>query len=422
MKKKVFLQFKKGKQRLLLIDAIKKAGSERNLINLIKMPSASIYDYKNEIRPIPKERARSLAKFLNLDFNKIIKETEKKVIKQWDKRETDFLLKNYQDMTAKEIAKRLNKTINSIKHKRRKLRLEKGHAYRWNREKIIIYFNKFKKKIGRTPSYKDCSNEASGMLSAIERIWGKYSNFLYELGLNIRIKKWDKQKCIMEFEKIRKKIKKTPTQKQLNKCSGLFKAIIKRWKTYNNFLRKLGYTPNFEFKWNQKECIIEFNKIMLNRTRLPTIEEMIKINPALIAAIYKYFDSYSSFLRILNYEINDDWQKWERLVTKICKRLYPNTIVKPRLENNKQPDIVIKKKELFDKIIDAKLNSFANSINKDIINYMPYCKKLEFWCLIGNKNLNRKNIKIMGFTQIKQLLEKNKEKELIKELKAMIKK
>lgn len=400
----------------MIIRAIKKAGSERKLANLIRISTASIYDYKNEIRPLPIERTKKLAKFLNLDFNKIKKQAEEKFIEQWNNKEVEFLLANYLNMTAKEIADKLNKSVESIKHKRRQLGFKKGPAYRWNEKKVIIRFNGFKKKLRRIPTYQECSKKDGGMLSAIHRIWGKYSEFLTTLELTTKTKNWTKKKCIEEFEKLKKKIRDIPTQQDLKKCSGLFRAIIRRWDSYNSFLKDLGCKPNFELKWNKEKCISEFEKLKIKEGHLPTIEQLHNLYPALVAAIYKYFESYPDFIRKVGYEHSDHWQKWEKLITKICKKFYSNVIIKPTLKNNKQPDVAILRNGIFEKIIDAKLNSFASSIKRDIENYKPYCKKLEFWCLLGNKKLNIKNVKVISLNRIKQFLKKRKEKSLANEL------
>ncbi len=419
MKKKIFLKFKKGEQKLFLEKAIKKAGSKLELSKLSNIPNSSIYSYKNEIHPLTLERTKSLAKFLKLDFNKIKKQVKDIYDIGWDKNEINFLKENYLDMTAKEIASKLNKTVYSVKHMRRKLNLKKGAAYRWKKNKIINTFRGFVKKIGRTPTYQECVEEHPGMITAIHRNWGKYSEFLRYLGLQTKIRCWTKKDCIKEFEKLRNKKRSTPSIDNLKECKGLFKAIRKRWKSYNNFLRELGYTPNFELKWSREKCLEEFIKIMSNRKNLLTVEELLKLNPALVAAVYKYFKSYPNFVRLAGYKYDDRWQKWEKLVIKICKKIYPDVKVKPKLENNKQPDVVIMKNNFFEKIIDAKLNSFAHSIRKDIKNYGSYCNKLEFWCLIGRKKFSIDNVEIINSQKIKRILKQRNEFDLIKKVEAM---
>jgi hypothetical protein len=417
--KKISLKFKKGKQSLLLNEAIEKIGSEKKLANLIKIPKTSIYSYRNEIHPLPIERAKKLVKFLSIDFKETKRQIEQIEYKGWNDEEIDFLKENYLNMTAKEIAIKLNKSADSIKHMRIKLNLKKGPAYRWRRKKVIIVFKSFTEKLGRTPSYQECVKKYPGMMVSIHRNWGKYSSFLKSLGLNIKIRRWKKKDCIEEFEGLRRKIGVVPSQKELKRCPGLFRAIIRKWKTYNNFLKELGYTPNFELKWNAEKCLAKFSEIMSDRKNLLTIEELLKINPALCAAIYKYFRNYFSFARMAGYKYNDKWQRWENLVIKISKKLYSNVKIKPKLKNNRQPDIAVVKNNFFDKIIDAKLNSFTNSINKNIEKYGPYCKKLEFWCLLGRKKLETNNVKIINSQEIKRILKQRNEFNLIKEVEAM---
>ena len=216
-----------------------------------------------------------------------------------------------------------------------------------------------------------------------------------------------------------RQINSIPTQLELKKCRGLSRAIIRRWKSYNRFLKELNYPPNFELKWNKEKCLEEFSKLMESRKQLLTIEEMYKINPALVAAIYKYFKNYPSFVRLTGYKYDDKWQKWENLVIEICKKIYSDVIIKPKLKNNKQPDIALLKNKDIYKIIEVKLNSFANSINRNIKNYKTYCRKLEFWCLIGNKHLNLQNIKIVNSLKIKRILKQKNELDLLKKVKFM---
>ena len=255
MAKKIFLMFKKGKQKDFLQKAILYAESGEMLARCVNIPSSSIYDYKNEVRYIPIYRARKIAKFAKLDWNKIKKDVIDTIEIDWSKRETDFLKKNYMDMTAKEIAEKLGKTINSVRDKRRALGVYKGPKYRWRKENVIARFQELKTDLNKTPTYEECYKFAPGMKNAIHLIWGKYSTFLREQGLDIHIRYWTKQDCIDEFNNIIQNQRNTPTQRDLEMCSGLFKAIIRNWDTYNQFLKELGHHPNFELRWNKSKCI-----------------------------------------------------------------------------------------------------------------------------------------------------------------------
>lgn len=389
--------------------------------------------------------------------------------RDWTESELVFLKNNYPIMSASKIALELNRSLDSVKHRCRKLNLRKERICKWTKKNIINTFSELKKQLGRTPRYEDVRKDYSGMLDAIHRIWGKYNDFLKSLNLSLNQKRWGKKECIAEFEQIKSNLGKVPTIEDLQCCFGLFKAIIKRWKTYNNFLKELGYEPNFELKWSKERCIKEFSQLlpksmivptagelrekrpdllaaiflhcksyrafligqnlspyqeswskakcisifrdmMSSRLKPPSIDELAKINSKLLGAIYRHFNSYNLFLQQNGYEVNygfydEKWEKWENFVIKVCKELYPELEVKPRLGNNKCPDIVVQDKGKV-KIIDAKLNVFCKSIGKNIINYKPFCDSLEFWCFYGKRKNPTRGIIIKNRKEIKNLLQK----------------
>jgi len=78
-----FLKFKQGKQKKLVMEAIRRAGSERRLEKATGIPKSSLYEYKNENYNISVERAKKLTAFLNTDFNLIQSEVEKVLPSNW---------------------------------------------------------------------------------------------------------------------------------------------------------------------------------------------------------------------------------------------------------------------------------------------------------------------------------------------------
>ncbi|MFH1396036.1 MAG: hypothetical protein ABIG93_01435 [archaeon] len=346
--------------------------------------------------------------------------------KKWSKEEINFLVDKYSQLTANNIAKTLGRTKESIKNQSRKLNLKKEKISKWKKETIIKTFYKIKLDLCRTPRYNDLKKNHSGMLDAISREWQTYNNFLSNLNIKQNIKRWTKRDCINRFNEI--KIDKVPTQKDLNVCTGLHKAIRRKWGTYSNFLNEQGLKPNFEIKWNKKSCKNEFLKITSTINKVPTSEELRKINygllggillnygkynkflkelnlplntlnwgpekcvnkfnefmrgrhepptirelsyknPRLLAAIYRHFDGYNSFLKKLGHEphygYNDErWEEWENLVIETCKRLYKNVLIKPTLNNRKIPDIVVLKDNSL--IIDKIIDAKLNAFCKSI--------------------------------------------------------
>jgi hypothetical protein len=79
----LFLKFKKGKQRKLILNAINKAGSERKLEKITGIPKSSLYIYKNEFYNITLRRAKIISNFLNKNFKFILNDVEKILPANW---------------------------------------------------------------------------------------------------------------------------------------------------------------------------------------------------------------------------------------------------------------------------------------------------------------------------------------------------
>jgi len=79
----LLLKFKRGKQKELVIKAIKKAGSERKLEKITRIPKSSLYYYKNEKFNITLKRARTLAYFLSIRFKFVLNDVERILPYNW---------------------------------------------------------------------------------------------------------------------------------------------------------------------------------------------------------------------------------------------------------------------------------------------------------------------------------------------------
>ena len=154
----------------------------------------------------------------------------------------------------------------------------------------------------KVPTQKDL-NICTGLHKAIKRKWGTYSNFLNEQGLkpNFEIK-WNKESCKNEFLEIISQINKVPTSDELRKINyGLLGGILLNYNKYNKFLKELNLPLN-TLNWRPEKCVNKFNEFMKGRHEPPTIEELNHKNPKLLAAIYRHFEGYNPFLKKLGYE------------------------------------------------------------------------------------------------------------------------
>jgi hypothetical protein len=362
MKKGVFFRFRKGKLGLLFKIAINKANSIKKLSELTGIDQRRIYDYANENYGnkfgVRRETINKIIKFLKFKDKNIKKYIIKEVHSDWTKEELKFLIKNYKYLTAREIYKKLGRSIYSIKDQRKKLNLKKGPRYRWySKEKIINRFKELYKRLGKTPTYQECEKFDGGMMNAINVQYKRYSNFLNELNLKTKFNKWDREKCIKKFKEFIEKYSYLPTNHE-----PLYKAIIRRWGTYHNFLKE------------------------------------IKVNKSLIRS-YK-------------------WKEWEDLVIKICKKMYRNVLIKNQLNGKRlYPDLsILDNNGKVIKLIDAKLNSYSNGDN--ISRYYQYCKNIEIWSLYGHKNksLIKDGIKIISYNKILEDLKRDNLNEFIEKI------
>ena len=345
---------------MLFKEAINKAGSIVKLSKIAGINERRICDYRKENYGnkfgVRKKTIDKITKFLKFKDKDLKRYIIKEVHSDWTKNEINFLIKNYKEMTARELSKKLGRSVYSVKDQRRILNLRKGPSYRWDsREKIINRFKELYDKVNRTPTYEECRNYDAGMLNALHRNWGKYRDFLKELNLTAKFNRWSKEDCIKKFKKFVNKYKYVPPIKDPNLPKGLIRAIQRRWRSYDIFLEENTINTNLRLR--------------------------------------------------------DKWKKWEELVIKICKAKYKNILIKTKLNGKRLfPDVsVIDKEGKVNKIIDAKLNSYSSKIDVSINNYYKYCKNIEFWCLYGNKSgvLYKPGVKLRNYENIKEDLENN---------------
>jgi len=79
----MYIKFKKNYQQLLMKKALKKAGSERKLSKLVKIPAGSINQYKTGLRLMPRFRIIRILRFLKIPKRKIEKFIDKELPDNW---------------------------------------------------------------------------------------------------------------------------------------------------------------------------------------------------------------------------------------------------------------------------------------------------------------------------------------------------
>lgn len=252
----------------------------------------------------------------------------------WSKSEVDFLMKNYKEMTAREISIKLNKSVDAVKHMRIKLNLKKGARYRWPEEKVVSEFRVVRKKLKRTPTYTYLEANHPGLLTAIQRDYGNYNNFLLVIGVkpNLVQNRWCRNKCIEEFQRITEEFgfDRPPPIKKLNTIApGILRAIYRHWGSYKSMLKQFDLHPNFELKWSKNKCVQEFQKILKKANTLPTADMLRDVRPDLLAAICKYHGRYNKFLTELNLEPHQESWNEDKCIKEFQKLMKKEKRTKP---------------------------------------------------------------------------------------------
>ena len=115
------------------------------------------------------------------------------------------------------------------------------------------------------------------------------------------------------------------------------------------------------------------------------------------------------------------WRSWEKCCKEIAEVIYPDTKIYPQKrlgQTKKRPDLQIPEKKL---IIDSKTNAWeVVGIEEDTNNYLPYCQKLEFWCLEGDRKISTDAEIVNGEDLLKRLKDKGVAENTVAEFKKKI--
>ena len=188
-------------------------------------------------------------------------------------------------------------------------------------------------------------------------------------------------------------------------------------------------------KWNDLMTLVETNKetniyvgqkglelakneiIKLNitngRTPSTSDEETEGIQSAIKRGEWYEFNifTWSEFIKFCGLKVNKGlysnlWNIWENWCEDAVSLIYKNNVrIQPqtRLPNNTIPDFDFLHDNFFI-IGDAKVSANTGSIKYDIENYLPYCDKLEFWCLYRKRNEENYQNKSVRFVNPDEIL------------------
>lgn len=261
------------------------------------------------------------------------------------------------------------------------IRKRKPSGY-WTREKVVQRLRDFVEEHGvnylRPSNLRD--NE-SDLFGAVKRTFGSFEAAIEEAGYNYEKiigqkphGHWTKERIVERLREIAEKHGESylrPSNLRENE-GDLYNAI---WKTFGSFKEPIE-EAGFDYK--------KIRGILFSEPKI--------------------------------------WKAWEKCCREIAEEFFGSDMVqyKKKIKRTRlYPDLQIPNKEL---IIDAKLSAWdRTSIDKDIDNYVDYCKKLEFWCLEGSRETSSDMVEIVTAKDLlKQLKDSGVEENKLREFRRRI--
>lgn len=170
------IRFQEGKQKWLVEKAIKKAGSERKLKKITKIPNQTINQYRNEYTYISEQRLNIILNFLKLDKEKIKDLIQERLHDDWGRHKggISLIYKHKENGTYDSYLHYLKKRAKKVFSKMHK------EMKKQNPEKYYLsQYEKFK-KIGK---YKYITKRGEKVRNELEK---NTADFLYSSGLKYK--------------------------------------------------------------------------------------------------------------------------------------------------------------------------------------------------------------------------------------------
>lgn len=104
-----------------------------------------------------------------------------------------------------------------------------------NRKEVIEEFNKLYKKLGRIPN-----RDEMGYRQPVKRLYGGYNNFLRKMGFLPNFLR-AKKDYIRYIQELSKELERTPSLNDLEQKGIYRSSIYKMFGSYNNLLRLSGF-------------------------------------------------------------------------------------------------------------------------------------------------------------------------------------
>lgn len=117
---------------------------------------------------------------------------------------------------------------------------------KYTKEQLIYYLKELSKKLKKTPTIKDLKKNKYPSITTYVKRFGSWNRALENASLIINQKKFTKQDLIENLKLLEKEIQKTPMPKDLKnrKWAGSYSSYLKYFKSWDNALKEAKLEKN----------------------------------------------------------------------------------------------------------------------------------------------------------------------------------
>jgi len=301
----------------------------------------------------------------------------------------------------------------------------------------------YREYFGTTPTQKKMGSIAASARTNWKQFnitsWNELLGYC-GLDPNHDVNKWTGEKGLKKAKELileyYQNHNRSPTQADFNVITQASRTNWKQFdiKGWNELLTYCGLEINHKLNiWAGEEGLITAQKkikeFVKDNKCIPVYDNLQELAAAAERGHWIEFNvlSWTDLIRSCGYQPRIGrfgilWKKWEKWCEEVISIVYKNNgKIQPetRLPNQKMPDFNFNLHGQF-VIGDAKINSIVKTIKKDIQNYLPYCDKLEFWCLFGHRSAEKYNGKDVYFLTSTEILNRIKSIDQRRQMKAWL--
>lgn len=146
-----------------------------------------------------------------------------------------------------------------------------------DRNKLILEMQRLSKELGKTPSKKDIKAHSKYKLNQYIKTFSTLTNAWKCAGLqpntNCFTKKYSNEEILKEINRVAKNLNKTPTYDELNHLSKIRpRTMVDRFGSFNNAIISAGLVPH-NYNVKEKEIIEEIVRISKKLGKTPSEKE-----------------------------------------------------------------------------------------------------------------------------------------------------